>query len=134
MHRPQRRSHRIALGGSVMQAAVVPAVSSSWQVKDVPQPQPGPNQVLVKMHRSEEHTSELQSRSDLVCRLLLEKKKKRNKNQQHSKQKAKQKRKFDISRERMQNAQEQDGSHGIGHIVQQPSSRHTRELSDATNR
>src|SRR5206468_8450069 len=29
--------------------------------------------------RSEEHTSELQSRSDLVCRLLLEKKKKRDK-------------------------------------------------------
>ena len=28
-----------------------------------------------KKHRSEEHTSELQSRSDLVCRLLLEKKK-----------------------------------------------------------
>src|SRR2546421_5957095 len=28
--------------------------------------------------RSEEHTSELQSRSDLVCRLLLEKKKKQN--------------------------------------------------------
>src|SRR2546421_6316777 len=28
--------------------------------------------------RSEEHTSELQSRSDLVCRLLLEKKKKKN--------------------------------------------------------
>src|SRR3982751_6962650 len=27
-------------------------------------------------YRSEEHTSELQSRSDLVCRLLLEKKKK----------------------------------------------------------
>src|SRR5947207_9884902 len=32
--------------------------------------------------RSEEHTSELQSHSDLVCRLLLEKKKKnKNKNQ-----------------------------------------------------
>src|SRR5438034_4441535 len=29
--------------------------------------------------RSEEHTSELQSHSDLVCRLLLEKKKKREK-------------------------------------------------------
>src|SRR5699024_12691094 len=29
--------------------------------------------------RSEEHTSELQSRFDLVCRLLLEKKKKKNK-------------------------------------------------------
>ena len=35
-----------------MQAAVAPAVNSSWQVKDVPQPQPGPNQVLVKMHAS----------------------------------------------------------------------------------
>src|SRR5438067_13219572 len=30
------------------------------------------------IHRSEEHTSELQSRFDLVCRLLLEKKKIRN--------------------------------------------------------
>src|SRR3989442_8629440 len=30
------------------------------------------------MHRSEEHTSELQSRPHLVCRLLLEKKKKSN--------------------------------------------------------
>src|SRR5699024_11695112 len=29
-----------------------------------------------KTYRSEEHTSELQSRFDLVCRLLLEKKKK----------------------------------------------------------
>src|SRR5204863_6885413 len=31
---------------------------------------------LWKCRRSEEHTSELQSRRDLVCRLLLEKKKK----------------------------------------------------------
>src|SRR5690349_23331633 len=31
--------------------------------------------------RSEEHTSELQSRRDLVCRLLLEKKKKKKKKQ-----------------------------------------------------
>src|SRR5260221_9986325 len=31
-------------------------------------------------HRSEEHTSELQSHSDLVCRLLLEKKKKTQQN------------------------------------------------------
>src|SRR5438034_4800110 len=29
----------------------------------------------ISSHRSEEHTSELQSHSDLVCRLLLEKKK-----------------------------------------------------------
>src|SRR5438105_6164119 len=36
-------------------------------------------------HRSEEHTSELQSRVDLVCRLLLEKKKKgRVVDQQHN--------------------------------------------------
>src|SRR5207247_4719230 len=34
-----------------------------------------PGQHLVQAVRSEEHTSELQSRVDLVCRLLLEKKK-----------------------------------------------------------
>ena len=33
-----------------------------------------------RLLRSEEHTSELQSHSDLVCRLLLEKKKKMKKN------------------------------------------------------
>src|SRR5690625_6523255 len=32
--------------------------------------------VLLRAYRSEEHTSELQSRGHLVCRLLLEKKKK----------------------------------------------------------
>src|SRR5205085_4846856 len=32
-----------------------------------------------KLNRSEEHTSELQSQSNLVCRLLLEKKKKKKK-------------------------------------------------------
>src|SRR2546427_7729338 len=32
---------------------------------------------LTKIVRSEEHTSELQSQSNLVCRLLLEKKKKK---------------------------------------------------------
>src|SRR3712207_8554787 len=32
-----------------------------------------------RVHRSEEHTSELQSRQYLVCRLLLEKKKKKTK-------------------------------------------------------
>src|SRR5690349_22885061 len=37
-----------------------------------------PASVLIKK-RSEEHTSELQSRRDLVCRLLLEKKKKKKK-------------------------------------------------------
>src|SRR5207249_6040788 len=37
----------------------------------------------VRMLRSEEHTSELQSRFDLVCRLLLEKKKNRYNNITH---------------------------------------------------
>ena len=32
---------------------------------------------ILFVHRSEEHTSELQSRINLVCRLLLEKKKKK---------------------------------------------------------
>ena len=36
--------------------------------------------------RSEEHTSELQSRTNLVCRLLLEKKKKKNKKKKKKKQ------------------------------------------------
>src|SRR5204863_7025429 len=42
--------------------------------------QPGPEETLI---RSEEHTSELQSRRDLVCRLLLEKKKKKKRNTKH---------------------------------------------------
>src|SRR2546429_6378385 len=35
----------------------------------------GAGMPLITVHRSEEHTSELQSRLHLVCRLLLEKKK-----------------------------------------------------------
>src|SRR5438270_3782068 len=41
--------------------------------------------VLHTQRRSEEHTSELQSQSNLVCRLLLEKKKKKNKVHGHNK-------------------------------------------------
>src|SRR5438132_9824634 len=37
------------------------------------------------LERSEEHTSELQSHSDLVCRLLLEKKKKKKKTKKTNK-------------------------------------------------
>src|SRR5438874_10043871 len=36
----------------------------------------GTSDTICSLTRSEEHTSELQSRRDLVCRLLLEKKKK----------------------------------------------------------
>src|SRR5690554_7022750 len=43
----------------------------------------------ITISRSEEHTSELQSRPHLVCRLLLEKKKKKNINPAHHKHSAK---------------------------------------------
>src|SRR5438046_10220243 len=39
----------------------------------------GPADPVPLRHRSEEHTSELQSLTNLVCRLLLEKKKKKTK-------------------------------------------------------
>src|SRR5438105_10391356 len=45
----------------------------------------------VTTFRSEEHTSELQSRVDLVCRLLLEKKNKKNKNKKRKQKKKYQK-------------------------------------------
>src|SRR5690349_22589788 len=43
--------------------------------------------ILGASFRSEEHTSELQSRRDLVCRLLLEKKKKKKKKKKNKKKK-----------------------------------------------
>src|SRR5205085_3494906 len=45
------------------------------------------NEQQVIAIRSEEHTSELQSQSNLVCRLLLEKKKKKKKKNKKKKQK-----------------------------------------------
>src|SRR2546422_2285789 len=54
-----------------------------------PAPGPRPNRCSARARprrRSEEHTSELQSRLHLVCRLLLEKKKKNNKRKQVSTQ------------------------------------------------
>src|SRR5437763_16879813 len=44
-----------------------------------------PAQRECRGHRSEEHTSELQSPMYLVCRLLLEKKKKKKKNENRTK-------------------------------------------------
>src|SRR5205807_9134121 len=56
--------------------AVGPAPTAFAPVVAAPQPpNPGP---LSAADRSEEHTSELQSPCNLVCRLLLEKKKKNN--------------------------------------------------------
>src|SRR5688572_32407086 len=42
---------------------------------------------VLAVDRSEEHTSELQSQSNLVCRLLLEKKKKKKKKKRDEKKK-----------------------------------------------
>src|SRR5437660_9284727 len=57
------------------EAAVLFATASFWQGVDVP----GEQLSCVIVDRSEEHTSELQSRGHLVCRLLLEKKNKKKK-------------------------------------------------------
>src|SRR5206468_11425441 len=46
------------------------------RVAERPMPEVHIVDAIGEFERSEEHTSELQSRSDLVCRLLLEKKKK----------------------------------------------------------
>src|SRR6266436_3158328 len=35
-----------------MQAAVVPAIKARWKIEDVPTSDPGPNQVLIKIHAS----------------------------------------------------------------------------------
>src|SRR5204863_1037561 len=64
-------SHRAARIGCrwLLEVGVIPP-ASRW-------PAPGCALTTIRRHqrRSEEHTSELQSRRDLVCRLLLEKKK-----------------------------------------------------------
>src|SRR3712207_7715153 len=57
-----RRASRIFGSMPVKQAATAP-LDALWQ------------NVILRPPRSEEHTSELQSRQYLVCRLLLEKKK-----------------------------------------------------------
>src|SRR5688572_31865367 len=46
----------------------------------MPRPWPPPPAPVPREPRSEEHTSELQSQSNLVCRLLLEKKKNQRQN------------------------------------------------------
>src|SRR5438105_9379205 len=56
-------------------ASTAPRLSLGWHV---------PSE---RQSRSEEHTSELQSRVDLVCRLLLEKKKNKNKTEKDNENK-----------------------------------------------
>src|SRR5260370_12579049 len=57
------------------------ATSTAEEGRPLPQGARGDREVPAGTSRSEEHTSELQSHLNLVCRLLLEKKKTRNSNQ-----------------------------------------------------
>src|SRR5947207_8750553 len=54
---------------------VAEAVTAARLIKGRAAPHPAAESLVKQPARSEEHTSELQSHSDLVCRLLLEKKK-----------------------------------------------------------
>src|SRR5688572_31473099 len=64
--RPLRKARRVNSPGSARRAPAAKKVSRTSFAGSVP-----------PWQRSEEHTSELQSQSNLVCRLLLEKKKKK---------------------------------------------------------
>src|SRR5207253_8370742 len=91
---PTRRSsdlgpgRRMAQGKRIQRAKVARArdrgsnLVAAWtrvsMGRYLPNRQKGLDIVLHAVQRSEEHTSELQSRGHLVCRLLLEKKKKNN--------------------------------------------------------
>src|SRR5687768_18056265 len=66
--------------GQLQQAAVTVVEDGRGEALALPDQQPeGKGHRGPRDQRSEEHTSELQSRLHLVCRLLLEKKKKKNK-------------------------------------------------------
>src|SRR3712207_9379373 len=69
------RSISSHVGSTAVRRMSAPSRNSSASASDRPSSRRNPSggKVLV---RSEEHTSELQSRQYLVCRLLLEKKKK----------------------------------------------------------
>src|SRR5207249_11692404 len=61
-----RRLFTHGLRGEPLKETEIGPLPESWEARN-----------LASVARSEEHTSELQSRFDLVCRLLLEKKKKK---------------------------------------------------------
>src|SRR6266853_437050 len=66
-----------AMSGAVDLAAVKARNEAAARAATAPPPENGQFVIDVDEARSEEHTSELQSQSNLVCRLLLEKKKKK---------------------------------------------------------
>src|SRR5688572_31442422 len=68
-----------ALVNVLMGSIVTPHQVTRTGIRDVTGPDVREAVARNKRIRSEEHTSELQSQSNLVCRLLLEKKKKKKK-------------------------------------------------------
>src|SRR2546426_8307318 len=82
------RSHRTAAAGLGRLGRSLRLWRRHWQHHHFPfllEDQPPFSGVPVNAQRSEEHTSELQSPCNLVCRLLLEKKKKKTqKNKYHT--------------------------------------------------
>jgi alcohol dehydrogenase len=46
------RAKGIASRGENVKAAIVPSANSSWEVKEVKMPEPGENQVLIKIRAS----------------------------------------------------------------------------------
>src|SRR5947207_7406076 len=78
----QREDSRVSGCSSASRTAFRPiyesrSVETFWRCGDAPRVSTSRRYTRADSHRSEEHTSELQSHSDLVCRLLLEKKKKK---------------------------------------------------------
>src|SRR5260221_6970279 len=79
---PQNRSGFLVMTsgpGWMPWMIMAPTINAITALDGMPRVSMGMNEVMAlmvgAMIRSEEHTSELQSHSDLVCRLLLEKKK-----------------------------------------------------------
>src|SRR2546427_3619606 len=62
---------------SAIGQGLTPVLNANTKVTGVPRPNVLSVELAEVIRRSEEHTSELQSQSNLVCRLLLEKKKKK---------------------------------------------------------
>src|SRR2546427_4093053 len=74
---PEYRWHLLLTGLNRLQDRGLVEVSAlQWDYEVVPLERKGGSKRGRMSARSEEHTSELQSQSNLVCRLLLEKKKK----------------------------------------------------------
>src|SRR5690606_40766692 len=72
---PASESETIACSSRIMRPTASSSELSRVAVKTVSSPSDKARSSMKSIGRSEEHTSELQSRENLVCRLLLEKKK-----------------------------------------------------------